>query len=528
MTANVTRRTGAVSNTLAGIPDVDGAIAYALKHHVWRGPAWGDPEGRLLYGRKSNDELGDPVNVDAQLHEWVQACDADGVPVAGIFADAKIGASEYTSKPRPGFDAMVEAVATANGRYVCMYNLDRLTRRNDQLDLLIARRAVLCQAKGKALDLADPDDQFHARLIVSMAQREAQVVHRRVTRTQRQLRANGVPHNNHFGFGFRGGEVYEPEAKIVREMVERFLAGASLRDIGTWLRDSGVVGLRGSSRWEVMQVQKILATPRIAGYFQADGDLVQRRDFDPARHAIIDLETSERVNALLASRGERARGFGSRTRNEWSGLIRCGGCGGVMEHSSKGRRTDEGYRRVYRCAQKNGCGGVSIGADETRQLLLDLVFDRVDEGKVSAMLRSRSTESTKAETRALVTEIRHLERDLAAVADLVGPDGYTPAQGAKLSRNYRAALDAKRAALRELSPENDGPLAEYLGQRGALSRAWPDLSTDQRHAIIEGAITAAFVMPAAQSRPYFQPERVTIADQLSPKHRLLAVVGRAS
>jgi DNA invertase Pin-like site-specific DNA recombinase len=514
---NVTRRTGSTSNTLAGIADVDEAIRHALKYHVWHGPAWGDPEGRLLYGRKSNDEHGDPVNVDAQLHDWVQQCDSDGVPVAGIFADPKIGASEYTNKPRPGFDAMVEAVATANGHYVCQYNLDRLTRRNDQLDLLIKHRAVLCQLKGKALDLSDADDQFQARLMVSLAQREAQVVHRRVTRTLDQRKANGVPHAGGAGFGFRDGVIYPAEARIVRQMVEQFLTGRSLRDIGTWMQNKGVAGRRGSTAWSVNQVRKILASPRMAGYFLVDDVPVKRHDFVAKQHQIVPLETWQRVRALLTSRGEQGRGVGPRKRNEWSGVLHCGNCGTVMHYSS--RSANGTSKRMYRCTRdQGGCGSVSIVGEDARETMLDLVFARVDNGKVASMLRERTTKATASDTRKLVTDIRDLERDLAGIAKLVGPRGYTPAQGAEIAANYRDELEAKRKQLARASG-GQGPVAEYLGQPGALAAAWPTLTVDQRHAIIGAALGTVYAMPVGASNRY-DPERIVIADELPPRHRL--------
>ena len=73
-----------------------------------------------------------------------------------------------------------------------------------------------------------------------------------------QNAAQGLPHGSVRPFGYEPDKITlrETEAKVVREMVDRDLAGASIRSLTVWLNDSGIAPAVAKS-WQTSAVRQI-------------------------------------------------------------------------------------------------------------------------------------------------------------------------------------------------------------------------------------------------------------------------------
>jgi hypothetical protein len=156
---------------------------------------------------------------------------------------------------------------------------------------------------------------------------------------------------NPAGPGFVLG-VHEREAAIVREAVERVIAGESMLAIARDLTARG-------HAFRANTLAKLLRRPTLYGATPI-GDDVVRRDGEPVigAAAILDRETFDRLQAVLDGRIRQAD---RRTKNLplLHGVARCSGCGGHLNalRQSTGRRS-------YGCKSETCTARVSIRLDE--------------------------------------------------------------------------------------------------------------------------------------------------------------------
>jgi site-specific DNA recombinase len=210
-----------------------------------------------------------------------------------------------------------------------------------------------------------------------------------------------------------------------------------------------------------------------------------------ADRPFLDPETFDRVQALLAERGE---GYGQRFRardHEYllTGLVRCGRC----EHNYVGvsaRGRSDRYR-YYTCWNRNrrgrrACEAESVRADALERAVMDALVDLYAEPQALLDTAAQQTRDTSATT-------EQLDRDTAAVA-------------AEL-RKVEAAIERWMAGFEEgtLSADTFAGRVRELGARAERLRA--------RHAelqAIAAAANAATVLPTVECIEAVHRELVTV------------------
>lgn len=92
------------------------------------------------------------------------------------------------------------------------------------------------------IDLGNDDGFFMARIFAAFAAKESGRKSARICRKIQQYAEQGLPHGSAHPFGYENDKitVRPAEAKVVRQMVDRYLAGASIRALTIWLNDTGV------------------------------------------------------------------------------------------------------------------------------------------------------------------------------------------------------------------------------------------------------------------------------------------------
>src|SRR5262249_13640253 len=152
--------------------------------------------------------------------------------VAEVYIDRDISA--YSGRRRPSYDRMVDDLKNGIRDAVVVVDQDRLTRHvrelEDFISLADANGIALASVSGE-IDLSTSDGRFRARIMGSVARQESEKKSERIQRQRDQAarlgRFGGGPRR--YGYENDGVTVRRDEAKVVRDIARRLLAGESLR-----------------------------------------------------------------------------------------------------------------------------------------------------------------------------------------------------------------------------------------------------------------------------------------------------------
>jgi site-specific DNA recombinase len=272
----------------------------------------------------------------------------------------------------------------------------------------------------------------------------------------------------------------------VREMVDRYLAGQSIKSLTVWLNESAIAPAVAKS-WQTSAVRQILCSGRIAGLREHRGQVI-----GPAKWpAIITPAERDRVLARIASRSVTK----TRAARTYllSGMLRCGRCGNRLFSQARHVNPDNRVRR-YVCLKgpdHGGCGRLTVVAEPVEHLLTDAVLTRLDSPHLAKVLAGKS--SPDRDFAALAAA---LEADQARLDELAG----LYAEGVISAREWIAARDPITAritqARRNIAQATDtSAVYELAGTGGTLAKQWPDLDLDRQQAIINAVLDHAVIAP---------------------------------
>jgi DNA invertase Pin-like site-specific DNA recombinase len=307
------------------------------------------------------------------------------VPEWAIFRDNNISASK--GKERPEFNRLLRSLGEVD--VVLTWASDRLTRHprelEDLIDALEQSKTDVQTVQGGSYDLRATEGRLAARIIGATAKGESERISARVKSKQNQNRQAGRPHGGArpYGFGGNTGDshaderdhitIRESEAAIIREVADRMLKGESFRGITADLHVRNVPSARGGT-WTVSQLRTVMKRPRNAGLVaQPDGTLV-KAVWGP----ILTRDTWEKVNAILSDPARSTMmGQRGRPRKLLTGLLVCDVCKQLM-----GAQARTGGISAYSCRKSSvpghrGCGGVSIKAGPTEDVVISAFLARV-------------------------------------------------------------------------------------------------------------------------------------------------------
>jgi site-specific DNA recombinase len=195
-----------------------------------------------LYARISADMDGKSLGVQRQLEGCRRLADDRGWPVGAEYVDNDVSA--FSGKPRQQYARMLADLESGARDAVIVYNLDRLHRRPVELEEFVAlceRMRVSQVATVTAdIDLGNDDGLFMARTFAAFAAKESGRKSARIRRKMLQNAEQGLPHGSVRPFGYEDGKITlrNSEAAVVRQMVDRYLAGQSLLSLTVWLNES--------------------------------------------------------------------------------------------------------------------------------------------------------------------------------------------------------------------------------------------------------------------------------------------------
>jgi site-specific DNA recombinase len=456
------------------------------------------PRAAAIYARISSDAEGFGYGVARQLADCRALAARLGWHVAQEYVDNDVSA--YSGKLRPAFQQMLVDIRDGQRDGVVVYHMDRLTRLPIELEHFLAavKATNLTDVRFVTgdMDLGTGDGLLVARIQAATAANSSAGLSRRIKRKLDEIAAAGKPHGGYqrpFGYEPDKVTVRESEAAIVRQAVQRFIAGESLRSLCLWLDGQGVRTVSGNG-WRTTTLRAMLASGRIAGLRRHRGDIIG----PAAWPAIITPQDRDRVLARMAEMvGTKRR---TPRRYLLSGLLRCGRCTGTLFASP---RADT---RRYVCLSgpdHGGCGRITVTAVPVEEWLADTVLYRLDTPELADALAGRAAAGERA-----IEQADALAADRAQMEELTDLYATKRIGATEWLRARRTIEERIRDSERHLSRATRTEALIGLHRGNELRNQWTGLSLTRRAAIVRAVLDHATVGPGASGIQQFDPGRV--------------------
>lgn len=471
-----------------------------------------------VYVRISRDDEGDELGVARQERACRELAERKGWRVAEVYRDNDISASGYSKRRRPDYARMMTDVAAGTLDVIVAWDLDRITRRPSEAErmwdaLLEAGDVRVATVGGDDVDLRTGEGLMVARIKLAVAAEEVRKMSRRIRSKHQELAEKGLPvglgaaglkpGSTGWPFGYqRGGMVIdEGEATILRQAAKDVLAGIPVTSIARQWNEAGVRSpfpRKTELGWRAQSVVALLMSPRPAGLRRhiEDGIVVLYKAQWPA---ILDLATHEQLVSTLGA--NRGKGDHPRRRSLLTGLVRCGLCGANMTRSAK-----HGAPTLM-CPKgpgKDGCGGVSIGADLAEGAIVRRVIAHIEQ-RASAGVEAIMAQGADSEAARIAGELQESEQTKLRLAERLALADFDDAEIAAMRKANKSRIADLRSRLDALTQESTlarwDTVAEFEAEFAASD-------TDTRRALLARVIDHATVLPYQGKRR--DPSRVQV------------------
>jgi site-specific DNA recombinase len=265
-----------------------------------------------IYPRLSKDRSGISENVEVQISECEAYAEEHGWTVIGCFPDNDLSASKYSTKPRPGYQALLAAICADQVDVVLVTEMERLYRRMEELTHLIklAESTSLRRIEktdGNGYDLSTGEGIHNAISAVNNAQLESRKISDRSRRKKGAQARAGYFSGGRRPFGYdyipavrdSQGNVVKPgrlvpnrrEAAALRYAALRILNGATTRAVARDLNDRKIFTTM-ENLWRAHTLKRTLLSKYVLG-------IREHRYTDPATTQHISREYSATWSAIL-------------------------------------------------------------------------------------------------------------------------------------------------------------------------------------------------------------------------------------
>lgn len=464
-----------------------------------------------IYCRISADRDGDRLGVERQESDCRRLCADRGWAVADAYIDNDISAADVPGKKRlvrPEYDRLVRDISANKLDAVAVWDLDRLTRRPDELEAFV----TLCEHHRVTLEWLsgsvkpEGDGLLTARIKAAVAAEEVRKARERMLRRSLQDAEKGVARRGGrraFGWETDGMTVRPDEAALIAEAVERILGGGSLRSIRDDWNRRGIPTVAGG-KWSSVGVRVVLRSPRNTALRQHRGAVIGEAVWP----AIIARDTWEKLRAILDNPArctkvprETARAYPLR------GIISCGRCGELLVSRPRNNVYRDGTivrMREYGCKRDSGCRKTFVSADHVERLVFGHVLPLVDDPYVRSLAAGEKA-AQHEEVKALLVANAEDEQARSELAT----DYY---QHRAIDRTL---FVRQEAALRQRIEERQQRIAALRGHSALdrfddpLATHWGELTADEQRAIVQSIVREVVILPPNKSGR-FGPERVSI------------------
>lgn len=448
-----------------------------------------------IYRRISSDREQTRAGVDRQLEDCLWFIEERGYEYLGDefdYCDNDISA--FSGKTRPQYERMLRDFRDGKFDIIVAWKLDRLSRSTFGLVKMIEELAPLglrlyTDDLGEQ-DLSDIEGRNRAIGAAIQAENESARKSQREKRANLQRARRGELKKNTRCFGYRGNDIVEEEAEVVRAIYSAFLAGASMAAIAraasglnddlpipTRPRPSYTIALERNAKreaqgkeakplpedkpWTYSTVDHILRNPRYAGfvaYVPVDEHghwttpnskhaqyIVRDADNQPVKAAWEAIVTPEQwwdvqrrldVN-LVRKDGSHIEKSGFPRKYIGAGIYRCSVCGRPMKSGTGS----------YRCF-----GHVTRMRDKIDQYVLGVIRARLAQPDLKNLLVKHDD-----------GQVREIEARISDAKAEIARAQYDYKHHLIEGPLYREIADEQRALIARLTDERQALLPTHSG-----------------------------------------------------------------
>lgn len=302
-------------------------------------------EGKaVIYARYSSANQRE-ASLEQQIAECKKFAERNGLPVVEIYQDAAISGR---TDDRPDFQRMMKDAKKEQFDYIIAWKSNRIGRNMTQA---LTNMAKLAEYGVDCLYVEEDFDntasgRFALRNMMNVNQFYSENLAEDVRRGMLD-NANKCMVNGKISFGFKKAPdgryaIEEKEAKIVREIYDRFRAGWIIADIMADMNNRGIT-TKGGRPWTFQSFQTLLQNEQYIGVYKF-GEVRIENGIPP----ILDKAVFEEVQRILKEK-KRPRGH-KRNDTEYFlvGKAFCGLCGSPMTGISGTSRNGSLYS-YYMC-----------------------------------------------------------------------------------------------------------------------------------------------------------------------------------
>lgn len=394
------------------------------------------------YARVSTDRDEQFTSFEAQVNYYTRFIKghSDWVFVK-IYTDEGISATNTLH--REGFNQMIDDALNGKIDMIVTKSISRFARNTvDSLTTIrkLKDHGIEVYFEKENIWTLDSQSELLITLLSSIAQEESRSMSDNIRWAVNKKFEKGqfsLPYRCFLGYdkGPDGRPVInEGQAKIVREIYYRFLAGQSPHTIKLKLEAEGITAPRGGTSWSETTINSILRNEKYSGNavlqksFTADfltkkkvvnNGEVPKYYVQDSHEAIIPQEVYDLVQSELASRSSFAHfNYDS---GVFSGKLICGGCGAA--YGAKTWHSTGAYRStIYRCNRKyssktNQCNSPHITEKKLKSALTNAINNFMDRKKFF-IENAKILEKTVFSTKALESRKTELDMEIGILNEL--------------------------------------------------------------------------------------------------------------
>lgn len=351
------------------------------------------------------------------------------------------GISGTNTKKREGFNRMVEDAMDGKIDLILTKSISRFARNTvDTLTTIrkLKEQRVEVYFEKENIYTLDAKGEVMITIMSSLAQEESRSISENITWGKRKIMADGKFSLAYKCFlGYEKGEdgfpkIVEEEAKIIRQIYDSFLNGATIRNIADSLTEQGIPTPSGKTIWNVSTVKSILTNEKYKGdallqkTYTADfltkkvkkneGEIPQYY-IKNSHPAIIDPETFELVQNELKRRLPKRHQL--HRNSPFTAKIICSDCGGY--YGRKVWHSNNKYKKlIWRCNHKYErdamCSTPNLTEEEIKAAFV-IAFNQILGDKDQYIKRFETLIPILADTSKLEKQLKETEREHAELLE---------------------------------------------------------------------------------------------------------------
>ena len=386
----------------------------------------------VIYARYSSSSQTEQ-SIEGQLRDCYKTAEEQGLTVVKEYIDRALTGKNDN---RPNFKKMIKDSAFGGFDVVITWKMDRFARNRTDSALY---KKILKDNGVKVIYAAEKIPEGNEGVILESVL-EGLAEYFSLDLAQKTIRGKkeSIRKGKHVGgkvlYGYKldTSKYYlidETTAPVIRKIFNDYVSGVKATDIAKNLNAAGIKTKAGDN-WTRTKIGTVLTKRKYTGVFRSYD--VESEGNIPA---IIDLETFEAAQQLLAQNKKAGGRNKSKYKYLLSGKVKCGECGSAMcgNHAHIDRAKTK-IRCYYTCQGKKehrGCNAKSIHRDLVEKLVLEntmkiiLQDDFIDNIAVKIIELNELEDDSANLVKIYEAEIKELEAKIENIMTAI-EDGIAP------------------------------------------------------------------------------------------------------